>query len=150
MNLHVREATPNDAKTIADFNSRMALETEGRPLDRELIDPGVESVLADSNKGRYRVAEMDGNVVDQIMVTYEWSDWRNGQLWWIQSVYVRKDYRREGVFSTLYCHVKSLARQEADVCGLRLYVEMDNMRAGDLPETGCGAAWLPGNGSRFF
>ena len=74
MNPHVREATPNDAKTIADFNSRMALETEGRPLDPELIDPGVESVLADSNKGRYWVAEVDGDVVGQIMVTYEWSD----------------------------------------------------------------------------
>ena len=68
MNLHVSEATLNDAKTIADFNSRMAVETEGRPLDRELIDPGVESVLADSNKGRYWVAEMDGNVVGQIMI----------------------------------------------------------------------------------
>ncbi len=129
MNLHVREALPDDAKTIADFNSRMALETEGRPLDPELIDPGVGSVLTDSNKGRYWLAEVDGEVVGQFMVTYEWSDWRNGQLWWIQSVYVHEDYRRQGVFSTLYRHVESLARQEVGVCGLRLYVEKGNKRA---------------------
>ena len=129
MNLHVREALSSDARTIADFNSRMAVETEGRPLDPALIDPGVAAILADSNKGRYWVAEVDGKVVGQIMVTYEWSDWRNGQLWWIQSVYVHKDYRRKGVFSALYRHVESLARQDPEICGLRLYVEKDNKRA---------------------
>ena len=91
MQLHVREVLPDDAKTIADFNSRMAAETEGRPLDPGLIDPGVESVLADSDKGRYRVAEVEGEVVGQIMATYAWSDRRNGRLWWIQSVYMHED-----------------------------------------------------------
>ena len=91
MNIAIREASIEDAKTIADFDSRMAKEIEGRPLASALIDPAVESVLDDSKKGRYRVAEADGKVVDQIMVTYEWSDWRNGQLSWIQSVYVRED-----------------------------------------------------------
>lgn len=129
MGLLVRDALSDDAKTIADFNSRMAVETEGRPLDPALIDPGVASVLADSDKGRYWVAELDGIVVGQIMVTYEWSDWRNGQLWWIQSVYVHRDYRRKGVFSALYRHVESLARQDPEVCGMRLYVEMCNKRA---------------------
>ncbi len=129
MKLHVREASPGDAKTIADFNSRMAVETDGRPLDSALIDPGVESVLADASMGRYWVAETDSVVVGQIMVTYEWSDWRNGQLWWIQSVYVHEDYRRKGVFSTLYRHVESLARQDLNICGMRLYVEKDNKRA---------------------
>ncbi len=129
MNLHVREALPDDAKTIADFNSQMARETEGRPLDPALIDPGVAAILADSNRGRYWVAEVDGKVVGQIMVTYEWSDWRNGQLWWIQSVYVHEDYRRKGVFSALYRHVESLARQDPEICGLRLYVEKGNKRA---------------------
>lgn len=129
MNLLVRDALPDDAKTITDFNSRMAVETEGRPLDPALINPGVAAILADAGKGRYWVAEFDGNIVGQIMVTYEWSDWRNGRLWWIQSVYVPADYRRKGVFSTLYRHVESLARQDPDVCGLRLYVEKDNKRA---------------------
>ena len=129
MNLHVREASPDDAKTIADFNSRMALETEGRPLDPAVIGPGVQSALADAGKGRYCVAEVDVEVVGHIMVTYEWSDWRNGDLWWIGSVYVHEDYRRIGVFSDLYRHVESLARQDEGVCGLRLYVEQDNKRA---------------------
>jgi GNAT superfamily N-acetyltransferase len=131
MDLTIREATSNDANTIAEFNSRMAMETEGRPLDPDLINPGVAAVLADASKGRYWLAEANGKVVGQIMVTYEWSDWRNGQLWWIQSVFVDEDYRRQGVFSGLYRHVESLARQEPDVCGLRLYFEKDNRRALD-------------------
>jgi ribosomal protein S18 acetylase RimI-like enzyme len=129
MNLHIRDASTDDAKSIADFNSRMALETEGRKLDPELIGPGVAAILADSNKGRYWVAEAEGNVVGQIMVSYEWSDWRNGTFWWIGSVYVHENYRRKRVFSTLYRHVESLARQDQEVCGLRLYVEQDNKRA---------------------
>jgi GNAT superfamily N-acetyltransferase len=129
MDLTIREATSNDANTIAEFNSRMAMETEGRPLDPDLINPGVAAVLADASKGRYWLAEANGRVVGQIMVTYEWSDWRNGQLWWIQSVFVDEDYRRQGVFSGLYRHVESLARQEPDVCGL--YFEKDNRRALD-------------------
>ena len=129
MNLHIRDASIDDAESIADFNSRMALETEGRELDSELIGPGVAAILADSNKGRYWVAEADGNVVGQIMVSFEWSDWRNGMLWWIGSVYVHEDYRRKGVFSALYRHVESLARQDQEACGLRLYAEQDNKRA---------------------
>jgi ribosomal protein S18 acetylase RimI-like enzyme len=129
MNPLVREAAPTDARTIADFNSRMAMETEGRPLEPELINPGVAAVLTDSNKARYWVAELDGKVIGQIMVTYEWSDWRNGWIWWIQSVYVHRDFRRRGVFSALYRHVESLARQDPEVCGMRLYVENANRHA---------------------
>jgi len=129
MTLHVRDASPDDAQTMSDFNSRMASETEDRLLDPELIDSGVAAILANSSKGRYWVAEADGNVVGQIMVSYEWSDWRNATLWWNGSVYVHEKYRRKGVFSTLYRHVESLARQDQEVCGLRLYVEQDNKRA---------------------
>ena len=86
-------------------------------------------MLADRSKGQYWVAEADGRVVGQIMVTYEWSDWRNGNVWWIQSVYVHGDYRRRGVFSALYRHVESLARQDSHVRGIRLYVEHENTRA---------------------
>ena len=87
------------------------------------------SRFGDHSKGRYWVAEADGMIVGQIMVTYEWSDWRNGMIWWIQSVYVHGDYRRSGVFSALYRHVETLAKQDPRVCGIRLYVERGNRRA---------------------
>jgi ribosomal protein S18 acetylase RimI-like enzyme len=98
-------------------------------LSPEVINRGVETLLADQSKGRYWVAQADSRVVGQIMVTYEWSDWRNGMIWWIQSVYVHGDYRRSGVFSALYRHVESLARRDPQVSGIRLYVERDNARA---------------------
>ena len=129
MTITIREATPADTEIIAEYNSRISEETEDGPLDRQLIVPGVEALLADPTKGRYWLAVSDGRPIGQIMVTYEWSDWRNGMLWWIQSVYVHADFRREGVFSTLYRHVESLARQSGDVAGIRLYVEAGNERA---------------------
>lgn len=129
MTLEIRDARPEDAGAIADNNAAMAVETEGRALDRDLLDPGVAALLADPAKGRYWVAEADGRIVGQIMITREWSDWRNGTMWWIQSVYVLPDYRRRGVFAALYRHVESLARAADDVCGLRLYVDRDNRRA---------------------
>jgi len=128
-NIRIRDARPSDAAVIAGFNVKMAMETENRSLDPLLINPGVAAVLADATKGRYWVAELDGEVIGQLMVTYEWSDWRNGAFWWIQSVYVRSDSRRNGVFSLLHRHVESIARATPDVCGLRLYVERDNQRA---------------------
>jgi GNAT superfamily N-acetyltransferase len=127
--IQVRDAQPWDADIIVGFNVRMAMETEGRPLEAELIEAGVTAVLTDATKGRYWVAELDRQVVGQLMVTYEWSDWRNGVFWWIQSVYVRGDCRRKGVFSLLHRHVESIARTTPEVCGLRLYVERDNLRA---------------------
>ena len=130
MELTVRDAGPDDAAVIAAFNSAMAEETEGKSLDPDIIGPGVANLLADGRRGRYWVAENDGVVVGQIMVTYEWSDWRNGNLWWIQSVYVHPDWRRKGVFSALYHHVESLASADPDAIGLRLYVEENNTRFG--------------------
>ncbi|MGI9236951.1 MAG: GNAT family N-acetyltransferase [Woeseiaceae bacterium] len=129
MDFGIRDATPADAATIADNNSRMAEETEGRSLEPDVIGPGVVEVLSDETKGRYWVAEFEGDIVGQLMVTYEWSDWRNANIWWIQSVYVPPDYRRKGVFSALYRYVESLAGAEPGVCGLRLYVENNNIRA---------------------
>ena len=127
--MKIREAVPEDAATIASFNSKMAQETEGRALDSALINPGVAAVLGDTGKGCYWVAEADGAIVGQIMITYEWSDWRNGTIWWIQSVFVDEDHRRQGVFSALYRHVEALARDDRDCCGIRLYVERGNSRA---------------------
>jgi len=129
MPITIRDATPADAATIADNNSSMAMETEGRALAPDVIGPGVAALLGDPEIGRYWVAEAEGRIVGQLMVTYEWSDWRNGMLWWVQSVYVDPEYRRRGVFSSLYRHVESLASTEHKVCGLRLYVEKENHRA---------------------
>lgn len=129
MSISIRSATSADSRVIADFNNRMAMETENETLDNNLIVPGVSALLDDATKGRYWVALAEDRIVGQIMVTYEWSDWRNGMLWWIQSVYVHEDFRRRGIFSALYRHVESLAAAEADVRGLRLYVEEENRGA---------------------
>src|SRR5262245_46547470 len=102
----VRRAEPSDAAAITEFNRLMALETEGKALDVAVLSSGVRAVLADPNKGRYFLAEDSGVVVGQLMITLEWSDWRDGWFWWIQSVYVRPEARRQGVFRSLYHHVE--------------------------------------------
>lgn len=129
MSLNIRRAEERDAATIADFNSRMAWETEHKRLDPEVVARGVSRVFGDPAKGFYVVAESAGEIVGQLMVTFEWSDWRDGWLWWIQSVYVREDHRRSGVFRSLYKAAIQLAKDEKNVVGLRLYVERDNTRA---------------------
>ena len=135
MDLEIREAVAGDAAQIAQYNALLAFESEGTRLAPEVAERGAEAMFADRSRGRYWLAEVDGEVVGQLMLTYEWSDWRNGMVWWIQSVYVHGDFRRRGVFSALYRHVESLARQEPEVCGLRLYVERDNARAQSTYET---------------
>jgi ribosomal protein S18 acetylase RimI-like enzyme len=129
MDITVRAARPADADAIALGNIAMALETEHKHLDREITGAGVRAVFADGGRGRYFVAERAGRMVGQLMITYEWSDWRNGVFWWIQSVYVDPTARRSGVFRALYEHVERLARASAEVCGIRLYVERENRRA---------------------
>jgi len=129
MPITIRPASESDAAVIAEFNSLMAKETENKSLPAERIARGVEAILDDPSKGVYFVAEEDAQVVGQLMITYEWSDWRNGNFWWIQSVYVRLDYREKGVFKLLYDHVMKLAKGRKDVCGIRLYVEKHNERA---------------------
>ncbi len=129
MNIRIRQAAAADAATIAAFNASMALETENLDLDPVRLRKGTEALLADSSKGLYYLAEADGVVVGQLMITYEWSDWRNATFWWIQSVYIRPDYRHLGIFRALYTHVESIAKERHDVCGLRLYVEHTNARA---------------------
>lgn len=127
--LTIRDALVDDAPTIVDFNCRLAWETEHKRLDPAVIGPGVEAALRRPEFARYFLAEINGEIVGQMMLTYEWSDWRNGLFWWIQSVYVRDDARRGGVFRALYRHVESLARSTAGVIGLRLYVEHENAAA---------------------
>lgn len=127
--VQIRKAISNDAEVIAEFNQLMALETEHKTLIPDLILAGVNSLLANSAYGMYLVAEVEGVVVGSLMITTEWSDWRNGVFWWIQSVYVKADYRRQGVYRKLYAAVKTLAAEQGNVCGFRLYVEKDNQRA---------------------
>jgi ribosomal protein S18 acetylase RimI-like enzyme len=127
--IKIRNATPVDQTLIASFNSLLAKETEGKRLDPALIGPGVAAILNNDNLGRYWIAEVDSAVAGQIMVTYEWSDWRNGMIWWIQSVYVPEKFRRKGIFRALYRHVESLVKEDQNARGLRLYVEENNTRA---------------------
>jgi ribosomal protein S18 acetylase RimI-like enzyme len=129
--MHCRPAQPTDAEVIVEFNVRLAAESEGKRLDRETLRRGVAAVLADRAKGRYfvAVAESKGEVIGQVMLTYEWSDWRDGFIWWIQSVYVAEPHRRRGVFRALFEHVRREAEADPGVVGLRLYVEEHNTRA---------------------
>jgi ribosomal protein S18 acetylase RimI-like enzyme len=129
--MHCRPAEPTDAETIVEFNIRLAAETEGKRLDRQTLRPGVAAVLADRTKGRYFVAHLEpgSEVVGQLLLTYEWSDWRNGFIWWIQSVYVAEPHRRQGVCRALVKHGRQAAEADPGVVGLRLYVEEHNSRA---------------------
>lgn len=124
----LRTARESDAGALVDFNAAMALETENLTLDRSILARGVRAALIDHAKGTYHVAEIDGRVVGQLMITREWSDWRDGDLWWIQSVYTHPDHRGRGVFASLYRHVEQLAR-DTGAAGLRLYVETHNAPA---------------------
>ncbi len=127
--LCVRAARPSDAKVIARFNAALALETEGRTLDQRRLLRGVTRLLRDRAKGFYILAEFGGIPAGQTMVTCEWSDWRDGNFWWIQSVYVAPDFRRRGVFKALFADVSRRAARSGNVCGLRLYVERENRGA---------------------
>lgn len=127
--INIRPAIVADTETIVRFNAAIALETEHITLDPARLRSGVEAVLRDPAKGFYIVAESEGRIVGQLMITYEWSDWRNGVFWWIQSVYVEQEFRKQGIFSALYRHIEEKAHQSSDVCGIRLYVERANVRA---------------------
>jgi GNAT superfamily N-acetyltransferase len=125
----IRPASLQDADTIASFNAAMAWETEHRKLDPDRLRSGVLNLLTDPGRGFYLIAEVGGRIAGQLMITYEWSDWRNGNFWWIQSVYVAEEFRGRGVFSGLYEEVHRLAKESGESCGLRLYVERENVRA---------------------
>ena len=122
----IRKATLDDLNTIVDFNARLAEESESILLDRATLRDGVRGLLSNPARGSYYLACDDGVVVGQMMHTREWSDWRNGDIWWIQSVYVHPDHRRRGVCRALYEQLKTLAASDPGVVGLRLYVEREN------------------------
>ena len=122
----VRRAELADLDTLAGFNAAMAQETEGKPLDEETLKAGVLAALKDPARGFYLLAEVEGRTAGQLLITTEWSDWRNGWFWWIQSVYVAPEFRRQGVYRALEGQVRREALAAGNVCGLRLYVERSN------------------------
>lgn len=129
--LIIRDAVPADIDAIIEFNARLASETEGKTLDRAVLARGVARALDEPDRLRYWIAEprAGGSAVGQAAITREWSDWRNGWIWWFQSVYIHPEYRRQGVFRALHEHIRNLALASPDVIGLRLYVESENTRA---------------------
>jgi GNAT superfamily N-acetyltransferase len=124
----IRKATTADAPAIIDFQKKMAWETEQLTLPPEIIKNGVNAVFINPSLGQYWVAEKEDNVIASLLITNEWSDWRNTTVWWFQSVYVLPSYRRTGVFRAMYSHIKNEAEKQG-VAGLRLYVETNNSRA---------------------
>jgi ribosomal protein S18 acetylase RimI-like enzyme len=126
--MRIRLATSADAAVLVEFNAAMALETEGKNLLPEVIGAGVRGLLDNQVAGFYVLAETE-RVLAALMITKEWSDWRNGSFWWIQSVYVRPEARRQGVYRRLYRHVQEMAAKDPQVCGFRLYVERENSAA---------------------
>jgi len=125
----VRKATDKDAPQIIAFNIAMARETENKQLPLSVISAGVNNLFEHPEYGFYIVAELEGEIAGSLMITTEWSDWRNGLFWWIQSVYVDPRYRRRGIYRQLYDYVKQLAEDCGNICGFRLYVERDNVNA---------------------
>ena len=125
----IRSAVAADAPALAEFNRAMARETEERELNPQAVARGVRAVFDDPSRGFYLVAEIGGELAAALMVTTEWSDWRNGAFWWIQSVYVAPQWRRRGIYRMLHRHLREMAARDQTVCGLRLYVERENHAA---------------------
>jgi len=124
----IRKASPDDATAIIDFQQKMAWETEQMNLVPEIITRGVYAVFENPARGQYYVADNDGNVMASLLITYEWSDWRNAKVWWFQSVYVLPDFRRKGIFRSMYVFIRDEAEKQG-IAGLRLYVELNNTKA---------------------
>lgn len=125
----IRPAVPDDVPVMARYQVAMAMESEGMVLDYDTVRLGTLAILDDASKGTYYVAEKDGRLVGSLLITKEWSDWRNRWIWWIQSVYTVPDCRRQGVYSALYSYVKKKVEAADDISGLRLYADKNNVNA---------------------
>jgi GNAT superfamily N-acetyltransferase len=130
INIKIREAVKPDIPVIAEFNQALAKETENIQLNAEILASGISNAL-DRDECHYFIAELNGQVIGQTMITYEWSDWRNGIMWWFQSVYVQPEHRGKGIFRALFNHVEQLAKKHPDVKALRLYVMQNNLSGKD-------------------
>ncbi|MFW5755447.1 MAG: GNAT family N-acetyltransferase [Tangfeifania sp.] len=122
----VRIANKDDISALVQFQLAMAFETENIELDKTTVEKGVSAVLADSSKGKYYIAEKKGEIIGSLLTTFEWSDWRNGTVLWIQSVYILPEFRRKGVYSSMYTHIKNLVLEDENLNGIRLYADKDN------------------------
>ena len=125
----VRRAKPGDENMIVGFQIRMAKETEQIDLDRDIVNKGVNVVFNSPEKGTYFVAESENKIIASLLITFEWSDWHNGNVYWIHSVYVLPEFRKKGVFKTMYLHLKNIAQKDENIRGLRLYVDKTNTNA---------------------
>jgi ribosomal protein S18 acetylase RimI-like enzyme len=122
----IRSARPEDGEKIVEFNAAIAKETESIELDADRLKRGVWAILLDPTKGKYYVAEKERQIVGQMLITYEWSDWRDGVNWWFQSIYVSPEHRRNGILRAIFDYVLAEAKNRPEVCGVRLYVEHNN------------------------
>ena len=129
MNIHIRPATAGDIPVLVTFQQAMASETEDKGLDAHRLQRGIEHLIHHPQEGFYLMAEVEGEPAGSLMVTFEWSDWRNGRFWWIQSVFVNEAHRRRGVYSALHQAVRGQALADPESCGIRLYVERNNLGA---------------------
>lgn len=129
MNIQIRTAREEDLPIIVEFQLAMALETENLQLDKSTVEKGVAAAFHDSAKGQYFVTEIDGEIAASLMTTFEWSDWRNGMVYWIQSVFVKEKFRRLGIYRKMYAHIQDLVKKDENVRGIRLYVDKSNVRA---------------------
>lgn len=130
----IREAIPNDIPVIIDFQQKMAWETEQVKLDPAILKEGVKNLFQNANRGKYYVAEENGVVVGSLMTTYEWSDWRNGTVLWIQSVYIIKSHRGKGIYKGMYEYIQEMVKKSVDLRGIRLYVDKTNKPAQQVYE----------------
>ncbi|HBH25156.1 MAG TPA: GNAT family N-acetyltransferase [Cytophagales bacterium] len=127
--IRIIAAQPHHRPDIIGFQLLMAMETESLQLDRNILEKGVQAVFEDASKGQYFVAVADETVVGSFLITYEWSDWRNGNVWWLQSVYVKREFRKLGIFNTMYQRLKDIVANQPEVMGIRLYVDKTNTKA---------------------
>lgn len=125
----IRKALLEDLEILVDFQYKMALESENLELDRFVLTEGVKNAVTDHTKASVYVAEENGVIIGSLMITLEWSDWRNGWVWWIQSLYVIPEMREKGVFKQMYSYLQDVVREREDVKGIRLYVDQSNFRA---------------------
>ena len=132
MTIQIREAQPNDIASIAKFQVEMAWETERYKLEIETVTKGVSKVFECKSLGNYYVAQVNEKVVASLLTTFEWSDWRNGTVLWIQSVYVKKEFRKQGIYANMYKHILDMVSQDTSLCGIRLYVDKTNTLAQEV------------------
>ena len=130
--IHIQRATVQDIDTLIDFQQRLASESEGVTLNGEVLRKGLQALFADPNKGFYFVAKENTEVIGCHMITFEWSDWRNGMVWWIQSVYTVPEFRRRGIYAALYGHIRAKVADDPNIRGIRLYVDNRNKPAQEV------------------